>query len=51
MIRPYEIISIGPEAGIVEMVKNATTIDSLKRTLHQDFKEISGVYDFFVQFY
>jgi len=33
------------------MVKNATTIDSLKRTLHEKFKEISGVSEFFSIFY
>ena len=33
------------------MVKNATTFDSLKRTLHEKFKEVSNVNDFFQQFY
>jgi len=33
------------------MVKNATTIDALKRTLHLKFKEIDGVGQFFNIFY
>jgi len=32
-LRPYEILSIGPDCGIVEMVKNSVTLDSLKRYL------------------
>lgn len=30
-LTPYEIISIGPEGCLVEMVKDATSIDSLKK--------------------
>jgi len=30
-LTPYEIVSIGPAAGIIEMIKDACTIDSLKR--------------------
>lgn len=30
-LTPYEIIPIGPEGCIVEMVKDATSIDSLKK--------------------
>ena len=30
-LTPYEIIPIGPEGCLVEMVKDATSIDSLKK--------------------
>lgn len=33
------------------MVKNATTFDSLKKTLHEKFKEIGNVKDFFKYYY
>ena len=33
------------------MVKNATTFDSLKKTLHEKFKEIPSVNEFFKVFY
>jgi phosphatidylinositol kinase/protein kinase (PI-3 family) len=39
-MRPYEILSLAPQAGLVQMVKNATTIDALKRQLHENFKEV-----------
>jgi phosphatidylinositol 4-kinase len=31
LLTPYEIVSIGPSSGIIEMIKDASTIDSLKR--------------------
>lgn len=34
-LTPYEIIPIGPEGCIVEMVKDATSIDSLKKVKNQ----------------
>ncbi|KRX08529.1 Protein kinase-like domain [Pseudocohnilembus persalinus] len=51
-IRTYDIMSIGPDAGLVEMVKNATTFDNLKKQLHENFsKQISNLYHFFKVFY
>ncbi len=50
-MRPYEILSLAPQAGLVQMVKNATTIDALKRQLHENFKEVQGLHNFFRIFY
>ena len=33
LLTPYEIIPIGPNASLVEMVQDSTTIDSLKKEL------------------
>lgn len=30
----YEVISLGPHYGLIEMVKDAATIDSLKKKLY-----------------
>jgi len=35
LLRPYEIISLNHEFGLVEMVKDAITIDKLKRQLRE----------------
>jgi phosphatidylinositol 4-kinase len=29
----YEVLSMGPDRGIIEMVKDSVTFDSLKKTL------------------
>jgi hypothetical protein len=36
-LTPYEIISIGPEGCLVEMVKDATSIDALKKVRSFNF--------------
>lgn len=47
-LRPYEILSLGPDSGLIEMVKNATTLDNLKRQLNEKFKNnVSGIGEFF----
>ena len=47
---PYEVLSLGPSAGIIEMVKDAITIDNLKQKLSKSFKDIISLNQFF-QFY
>jgi len=46
-LRPYEIVSIGPLSGIVEMVKDAITIDSLKKSLSQYYVNTKTLAQFF----
>jgi phosphatidylinositol 4-kinase len=41
----YDVLSLGPSCGIIRMVKDATTMDSLKKTLHNRF--IKSLRDFF----
>jgi phosphatidylinositol 4-kinase len=36
-LTPYEIVSLGPSSGIIEMVRDATTFDSLKRLLSNQY--------------
>ena len=51
-LRPYEILSIGPDCGIVEMVKNSVTLDSLKRYLCENQETFNGgINNFFSTFY
>lgn len=50
-IRHYEILSIGPSSGLVEFIKDVTTIDNIKRVLHDNFKEIKTLNQFFRLYY
>ena len=33
LLTPYEVFSMGPECGIIELVKETVTIDNLKKQL------------------
>jgi phosphatidylinositol 4-kinase B len=33
ILTPYEVISMGPDCGIIEIVKETVTIDGLKKKL------------------
>ena len=48
---PYEVISQNPTSGIIEMVKDAITIDSLKQKLYQEFKKTIDLKDYFNYYY
>jgi phosphatidylinositol kinase/protein kinase (PI-3 family) len=43
ILRPYEVISLGPTSGIIEMVKDSITIDSLLRHLHENYRHIGNL--------
>jgi phosphatidylinositol 4-kinase len=43
----YEVLSMGPDKGIIEMVKDSVTFDSLKKTLKTDFPAALTLKDFF----
>ncbi len=47
---PYEVISMDPTSGIIEMVQDAVTIDSLKQKLYPHLKHLS-LKDYFQQYY
>lgn len=49
-LTPYEIVSLGPECGIMEMVKNSITFDGLLKSVH-GFKEIKDLHHFFKVYY
>lgn len=51
LLRPYEIISVGPGEGLMEMVKNSTTFDGLHKTLHEKYKPIKNLDQFFKIYY
>lgn len=40
----YEVLSLGPDCGVIEMVKDAVTMDSLKRNLYASSESFA---DFF----
>lgn len=46
----YDIQSLGPSSGIMEMIKDAATIDSLKRKLNSIDKDLT-LSDFFHKYY
>lgn len=37
MLTTYEVLSMGADRGIIEMVKDSVTFDSLKKTLKTEF--------------
>ncbi|CAK62421.1 unnamed protein product (macronuclear) [Paramecium tetraurelia] len=50
-LRYYEVLSLGPDCGMIEMIKNATTIDSLQKNLQKKYTQFSDFSDFFRSFF
>lgn len=46
-LTPYEIIPIGPEACLIEMIQDAITIDSLKKLLTEKYNRSISLMEFF----
>ena len=44
---PYEVLSMGPDYGILEMVKDAITFDFLKKKLRTEFPKPMTLKKFF----
>lgn len=51
LLTPYEIIPIGPNACMLEMVTDATSIDSLKKNLSQEYNRSISLFEFFGLYY
>ena len=47
LLTPYEIIPIGPDACMVEMVQDATSIDALKKDLYDRYNRSMNLLEFF----
>lgn len=47
ILTPYEIIPIGSEACLVEMVPDATSLDALKKNLQQKYNRKISLFEFF----
>ena len=47
LLTPYEVHTMGPDSGIIEMVKDSITFDKLKRILRNDFGKPLLLKDFF----
>lgn len=47
ILTPYEIIPVGPEACLVEMVQDATSLDALKKNLQQKYNRRISLFEFF----
>lgn len=47
LLTPYEIIPIGANACLLEMVQDTTTIDSLKKDLFQKYNRTISLFEFF----
>ena len=50
-LTPYEILSMGPDYGIIEMVKDSITFDKLKKHLKNDFGRPYSLKEFFEIYY
>ena len=48
---PYEVLSMGPDCGIIEMVKDSVTFDKLKKILKTDFSRSYTLKEFFEIYY
>ena len=46
-LRPYEVLSLGPDCGVMEMIKDAVTIDALKRKISEHYKDLTNLNQFF----
>lgn len=51
LVRPYEVISLGPSYGVLEMITDAITIDRLKQNIYSNYDGVSTLADFFKVFY
>lgn len=47
ILTPYEVLSMGPDCGIIEMVRDSVTFDKLKKHLKNDFGKPLSLKDFF----
>jgi phosphatidylinositol kinase/protein kinase (PI-3 family) len=47
LLTPYEVLSMGPDSGIIEMVKDSITFDKLKKHLKNDFPKALSLKEFF----
>jgi phosphatidylinositol 4-kinase len=50
-LTPYEIIPIGPEACLVEMVTDALSMDGLKKKLQKKYNKKVSLFEFFGTYY
>lgn len=51
ILTPYEVLSMGPDCGIIEMVKDSITLDKLKKQLKSDFGRPFSLKEFFEVYY
>lgn len=51
ILTPYEVLSMGPDCGIIEMVKDSITFDKLKKQLKSDFGRPFSLKEFFEVYY
>jgi len=51
LLTPYEIIPVGADACLLEMVTDATSIDSLKKTLFEQHNRQMNLLEFFDLYY
>lgn len=47
LLTPYEALSMSPDCGIIEMVKDSITFDNLKKRLKTDFGNQIGLKEYF----
>lgn len=51
LLTPYEIIPIGPNSCLLEMLQDSTSIDSLKKDLLQEHGKNISLFEFFGMFH
>jgi phosphatidylinositol kinase/protein kinase (PI-3 family) len=51
MLTPYEIIPVGPDACLLEMVQDADSIDSLKKQLLSTYNRNISLFEFFGMYF
>lgn len=51
VLTPYEVMSMGPDSGLIEMVKDSVTFDKLKKFLKTEFSKPYVLKDFFEMYF
>jgi phosphatidylinositol 4-kinase len=50
-LTPYEVLSMGPDCGIIEMVKDSVTFDKLKKFIKNNFVKTFTLKNFFEMYF
>jgi phosphatidylinositol kinase/protein kinase (PI-3 family) len=51
LLTPYEVISMGPDCGVMEMIRDTVTMDGLLKKLKEDHPRIHSIKEFFEAYY
>lgn len=47
LLTPYEVLSLGPDCGVMEMLKDTITMDGLLKKIKENSNKIHSLKEFF----